>query len=59
MCVCVCVSVCVYVCVAKPVAVDLRCHATALIACNEHMHESLDVFEFRPDPTTDTGVNCP
>ena len=32
---CVCVYVCVYafmcVCVAKPVAVELRCHATALI----------------------------
>ena len=37
MCVCVggCVHVCVYacmcVCVAKPVTVELRCHATALI----------------------------
>ena len=30
-CVCLCVSVCVCVCVAKPVAVELRCHATALI----------------------------
>ena len=36
-CVCVCVIVCVIVCVcvclcvAKPVAVELRCHATALI----------------------------
>ena len=34
---CVCVCVCVYacmsvcVCVAKPVAVELRCHASALI----------------------------
>ena len=27
-----CVCVCVCVCVAKPVAVELRCHATALIA---------------------------
>ena len=26
-----CLSVCVCVCVAKPVAVELRCHATALI----------------------------
>ena len=26
-----CVCVCVCVCVAKPVAVELRCHATALI----------------------------
>ena len=30
-CVCVCVHACVCVCVAKPVAVELRCHATALI----------------------------
>ena len=31
MCVCVSVSVCLSVCVANPVAVELRCHATALI----------------------------
>ena len=39
MCVCECVCVCMYVCmcvcvcvcVAKPVTVELRCHATALI----------------------------
>ena len=31
MCVCVCVYVCMCVCVAKPVAVELRCHASALI----------------------------
>ena len=33
LCVCLCVrvSVSVCVCVAKPVAVELRCHATALI----------------------------
>ena len=37
VCVCVCVHACmrvcmhVCVCVAKPVAVELRCHATALI----------------------------
>ena len=29
--VCVCVYACMCVCVAKPVAVELRCHATALI----------------------------
>ena len=23
------------------------------------MHESLDEFEFRQDPTTDYGVSCP
>ena len=31
VCVCVCIRVSVCVCVAKPVAVELRCHATALI----------------------------
>ena len=33
VCVCVCVCVCVRACVraCKPVAVELRCHATALI----------------------------
>ena len=31
VCVCVCVCMCVCVCVAKPVAVELRCHGTALI----------------------------
>ena len=30
-CVCVCAGVCVCMCVAKPVAVELRYHATALI----------------------------
>ena len=32
VCVCVCVCACMCVCVAKPVAVELRCHATALIS---------------------------
>ena len=31
VCVCVCVCMCVCVCVAKPVAVELRCHVSALI----------------------------
>ena len=31
VCVCVCMHACVCVCVAKSVAVELRCHATALI----------------------------
>ena len=31
MCAYVCVYACMCVCVAKPVAVELRCHATALI----------------------------
>ena len=28
-------------------------------AGNEEMQKSLDEFEFRPDPTTDSGINCP
>ena len=36
MCVCVCV------CVAKPVAVELRCHATALI--NNTQYYTIDFF---------------
>ena len=31
MCVCVCMHACMCVCVAKQVAVELRCHAKALI----------------------------
>ena len=30
-----------------------------ILAGNDDMHESLDEFEFRPDWTTDCGVNCP
>ena len=30
-----------------------------ILAGNEDMHESLDEFEFRQDPTTDYGVSCP
>ena len=30
-----------------------------ILAGNEDMHESLEEFEFLPDPTTDCGVNCP
>ena len=29
------------------------------LAGNEDMHDILDEFEFRPDLTTDYGVNCP
>ena len=38
MCVCACVHVSVCVCVDKPVAVELRCHATALISQFELSH---------------------
>ena len=31
VCACICVCACMCVCVAKPVTVELRCHATALI----------------------------
>ena len=41
VCVCVCVCVHVCVCVAKPVAVELRCHATALI------FSFMDLFVFK------------
>ena len=30
-----------------------------ILAGNEDMHESLDEFEIRQDPTTDYGVSCP
>ena len=29
-----------------------------ILAGNDNMHESLDEFEFRQDPTTDYGVSC-
>ena len=29
-----------------------------MFADNEGMHESLNEFEFWPDPTTDYGVGC-
>ena len=53
---------CVYV--AKPVAVELRCHATALIdqilyilAGEDDIHKSLHEIEIRPDPITDYRVS--
>ena len=61
-----CVGVHVCVCVAKPVAVELRCHATALIdwiffilAGNKDNYKSLDEFEFRQNSVADFGVSCP
>ena len=46
---------------AKPDSGELRCPATALIilAGKEDMHKISDEFEFRPDRTSDYGVNCP
>ena len=65
-CVCVCVCVhacmCVCVCVAKPVAVELRCHASALI------FSFMDSFVFKQQVlfrvvflsvTLDHRVQCP
>ena len=60
------VCVCVCVCVAKPVAVELRCHATALIdriffilSGNEDNHKVWTEFEFGADQTKGCGVSCP
>ena len=42
---CVHVSVCVCVCVAKPVAVELRCHATARIQfCHSPVNRKIHVI---------------
>ena len=30
-----------------------------ILAGDDDMHESLEVFEFLPDLTTDCGVSCP
>ena len=30
-----------------------------ILASNDDMHESLEEFKIRPDPTTDCGVSCP
>ena len=29
-----------------------------ILACNENMHKISDKFKFRPERTTDYGVNC-
>ena len=57
-CVCVCMHACV--CVAKPVAVELRCHATALIF--SFMDSFVQQVLFRVDflsVTLDHRVQCP
>ena len=64
VCVCVCVCVCVYacVCVAKPVAVELRCHATALIFSFMDSFVFKHQVLFRVDflsVTLDHRVQCP
>ena len=66
MCVCVCVCVCVYACmcvsVAKPVAVELRCHASALIFSFVDSFVFKQQVLFRVDflsVTLDHRVQCP
>ena len=64
MCVCVrvCVHVCMCVCVAKPVTVELRCHATALIFSLMDSFVFIQQDLFRVDflsVTLDHRVQCP
>ena len=66
MCVCVCVHACVCacmcVCVAKPVAVELRCNATALIFSFMDSFVCKQQVLFRVDflfVTLDHRVQCP
>ena len=61
-CVRVCVCVCACVCVAKPVAVELRCHATALIFSFMDSFVFKHQVLFRVDflsVTLDHRVQCP
>ena len=62
MCVCVYVCVCMHVCVAKPVAVEQRCHATALIFSFMDSFVFKQQVLFRVDflsVTLDHRVQCP
>ena len=60
--VCVCVYACMCVCVAKPVAVELRCHALALIFSFMDSfvfkHQVLFRFDFL-SVTLNHRVQCP
>ena len=63
MCVCVraCVHACVCVCLAKPVAVELRCHTTALIFSFMDSFVFKQQVNFRVDffsVTLDHRVQC-
>ena len=62
VCACVCVYACMCVCVAKPVAFELRCHATALIFSFMDSfvfkHQLLFWVEFL-SVTLDHRVQCP
>ena len=60
--VCVCMHACMCVCVAKPVAVELRCHATALIFSFMDSFVFKHQVLFRVDflsVTLDHRVQCP
>ena len=65
MCVCVCMCVCVYacicVCVAKPVMVELRCLATALIFSfmDSFVFKQQVLFRLTLSVTLDHRVQCP
>ena len=62
VCVCVCACMCVCVCVAKPVAVELRCQATALIFSFMDSFVFKQQVLFRVDflsVTLDDRVQCP
>ena len=54
VCMCVCACMCVCVCVAKPVAVELRCHVTALIF--SFMDSYLNNRFLTPSPRVGLGV---
>ena len=61
-CVCVCVYSCMCVCVAKPDAIELRCHATALIFSFMDSFVFKQQVLFRVDfisVTLDRRVQCP
>ena len=61
-CVCVCVCMHACVCVAKPVAVELRCHASALIFSFMDSFVFKQQVLFRVDflsVTLDHRVQCP
>ena len=60
--VCVCMHVCMCVCVAKPVAVELHCHASALIFSFMDLFVFKQQVLFRVDflsVTLDHRVQCP
>ena len=57
---CVCVRACMHVCVAKPVAVELRCHATALIIRTRASYElQRDQQNLMCTPKSDQCLQCP